>query len=75
MIKAKHVFFWTSNSKGHGFRGDKTTILLDLGILLILCCLENFIFLKSVQYIKIYGHLNVWCWKRWIQIFSTEKTL
>ena len=26
MIKAKQVFFWTSNLKGHGFHGDKTTI-------------------------------------------------
>ena len=40
-----------------------------------LCFLENFIFLKSTLYIKSYGHLNVWCYKRWIQIFSTEKTL
>ena len=38
-----------------------------------LCCLENFIFLKSILYIKSYGHLNVWCWKGWLQIFSTEK--
>ena len=27
MIKAKQVFFWTSNLKGHGFHGDKATIL------------------------------------------------
>ena len=27
MIKAKQVFFGTSNLKGHGFHGDKTTIL------------------------------------------------
>ena len=27
MIKAKQVFFWTSNLKGHGFYGDKATIL------------------------------------------------
>ena len=39
-----------------------------------LCSLQNFIFWKSVQYIKRYGHLDSWCWKRWIQIFSTEKT-
>ena len=37
-------------------------------------CLQNFIFLESVQYIESYGHLNVWCWKRLIEIFSTEKT-
>ena len=27
MIKAKQVFFWTSNLKGHGFHGDEATIL------------------------------------------------
>ena len=27
MIKAKQVFLWTSNLKGHGFHGDKATIL------------------------------------------------
>ena len=27
MIKAKQVFFSTSNVKGHGFHGDKATIL------------------------------------------------
>ena len=27
MIKAKQVFFWTSNLKDHGFHGDKATIL------------------------------------------------
>ena len=75
MIKAKQVFFWTSNLKGHGFHGDKATILyLTLNIIHCLCCLKNFISLKSVKWIKSYGHLNVWCWKRWIQIFSTEKT-
>ena len=26
MIKAKQVFFWTSNLKGHGFHGGKATI-------------------------------------------------
>ena len=26
MIKAKQIFFWTSNLKGHGFHGDKPTI-------------------------------------------------
>ena len=75
MIKAKQVFFWTSNLKGQGFHGDKATIFTWLwNIIHYLCYLENFIFLKSVQYIKSYGHLNVRCWKRWIQIFSTEKT-
>ena len=27
MIKGKQVFFLTSNLKGHGFHGDKATIL------------------------------------------------
>ena len=40
-------------------------------IIRCLCCLKSFIFLKSVQYIKSCGHLNVWWWKCWIQIFST----
>ena len=26
MIKAKQVFFWNSNLKGHSFHGDKATI-------------------------------------------------
>ena len=26
MIKAKQVFLWTSNLKGHGFHGDKATM-------------------------------------------------
>ena len=50
MIKAKQVFFWTCNLKGHGFDGDKATILyFTLNIIHCLCCLKNFIFLKSVQ--------------------------
>ena len=27
MIKAKLSFFWTSNSEGHGFHGNRATIL------------------------------------------------
>ena len=27
MIKAKQLFFWTSNFKDHGFHGDTATIL------------------------------------------------
>ena len=74
MIEAKQVFFWTSNLKGHGSHGDKATIFyLRRNIIHYLLCLPKFILLKSVQYIKSYGHLNVWCWKRWLQIFSTEK--
>ena len=74
MIEAKQVFFWTSDLKGQGFHGDKATIFyLTSEYYSYLCCLRNFIFWESVQYIKSYGHLNVWWWKRWIQIFSTEK--
>ena len=29
MIKAKLSFFWTSNSEGHGFHGNKDTILFS----------------------------------------------
>ena len=75
MIKAKQVFFWTFNLKVHSFYGDKATIFTwPRNIIHYLCYPQNFTFVKSVQYIKSYGHLNVWCWKRWIQIFSTEKT-
>ena len=75
MIKAKQVFFWTSNLKGHGFPWWQSYhFVFDLKILLIVCAVwKTFMFLKSVQYIKSYGLFNVWCWKRWIQIFSTEK--
>ena len=73
MIKAKQVFFFTFNLKGHGFYGDEATILyLTLKSYSCLCCLKNSIFLKSVQYIKRYGQFNVRRWKRWIRIFLTE---
>ena len=50
MIKAKQVFFWTSNLKGHGFHEDKAIILyLTLKYYSLLYCLKNFIFLKLVQ--------------------------
>ena len=75
MIKAEQVFFWTSNLKGHSLYDDKATILyLTSEYFHYLCCLQNFIFLKSVQYIKSYGHLHLRYWKSLIQIFSTEKT-
>ena len=48
--------------------------ILNQNIIHCLCCRKNFIFLKSVEYIKSYRHFNVRCWKRWIQISSTEKT-
>ena len=45
MIKAKHVFFWTSNLKGHGFHGDKATIfLVDLEIFFIICAVCKALF-------------------------------
>ena len=74
MIKAKQVFFWTSDLKVHGFHHDEATIFYLTSNYQSLCCLQNFIFLKSVQCIKSYGHLTVWCRERWIQFFSTEKT-
>ena len=32
MIKAKLSFFWTSNSSGHGFHGNKGTILFSSSV-------------------------------------------
>ena len=76
MIKAKQAFFWTSNLEGHGFHGNKAPFAIwAQNIIHCLCSLKNFILLKSVQYIKSFGHFNVRCWKLWIKIFSTEKTL
>ena len=76
MIKCKQVFLWTSYLKGLRFHGNKATILyLILKYYSFMCSLKNFIFFKLVQYFKSYDHLNVWCWKRWIQISSTEKHL
>ena len=50
MIKAKQVFFWTSNLKGHGFHGDKAAILyLTLRYYSLSVLSENFNFLKSVR--------------------------
>ena len=62
MIKAQQVIFRTSNLKGHGFYGDKATIFYltkkDYP-LSVLSGKKSFIFLKSVLYIKSYGHLNL----------------
>ena len=52
MIEAKQVFFWTSDLKGHGFHCEKLPSFTN--IMRYLCCLQNFIFLESVQYIKRY---------------------
>ena len=46
MIKAKQVFFWTSNLKGHSFHGDKATIL----------CLTSEYYSLSVLSEKLYFH-------------------
>ena len=32
VIKAKLSFFWTSNSEGHGFHGNKGTILFSSSV-------------------------------------------
>ena len=172
MIKAKKVFCWTSDLKGHGFHGDKATIftwprkayqafydlkhynLLEAGSVLIkilnqptsclmlqfkhkihinchliafsskkdvfgpliwvlheirrgiyivsknrislirvtsqllrnqknrvkawyvfiICAVCKASFLGIGKVHQSYSHLNVWCWKRWIQVFSTGKT-
>ena len=45
MIKAKQVFFWTSNLKGHGFHGDKATIFcLTQDLLFIICAVWKTLF-------------------------------
>ena len=45
MIKAKQVFYWTSNLKGHSFHGDKATIFLfDFIILFIVCAVWKTLF-------------------------------
>ena len=47
MIKAKQVFFWASNLKGHGFHDDKATILyLTLKYYLLFVLTEKLYFLK-----------------------------
>ena len=62
MIKAKQVFFWTSNLKGHGFHGQ---FLLDLGILSIIYAVCKTLFswnrssTSKVMTIYIYDAENV----------------
>ena len=47
MIKAKQVFFWASNLKGHGFHSNKATILyLTLKYYLLSVVSEKIYFLK-----------------------------
>ena len=72
MIKAKLSFFWTSNSEGYGSHGNKCTILILGSVNFAMSVnLQNFILLKSIEYIKSYRYLSALCWNLWIQIFST----
>ena len=72
MIKAKQVFFGTSNLKGHGFHGEKATIFY---LTFIICAVCKTLFLEIGPVHQNLRYLNVWYWKRQIQIFSAEKTL
>ena len=75
MITAKQVFFWISNLKGHCFHGDKATIFyLTLEYYLLSVLSWKLYFLEIGPVHQTLYHLNVRCWKRWIQIFLTEKT-
>ena len=74
-IEAKQAFSWCSNL-GYSFHGNKATVLFfPRSIIHCLCCLKNFIFLKSVHYIKSYGHLDVCCWKLLYKFFEWKATL
>ena len=47
MTKAKQVFFWTYNSKGHGFHGNKAAILCVISKYYLLSVLsKNFYFFE-----------------------------
>ena len=52
MIKAKRIFFWTSNLKGHGFNGDKAHIYLISKYYPLPVLSEKLYFLG-------YGHFNI----------------
>ena len=59
MIKAKLVFFWTSNLKGHGFHGDKPTIFYltsEYYSLSVLCAVLYFLEISPV-------HRKLWPFK------------
>ena len=64
MIKAKLSFFCTSNSDGYGSHGNKGTILFLDSVMFQCQCLpylQNFILLKSVEYIESYRYLSALC--------------
>ena len=51
-----------SNSEGHGFHGNKCTILcLGSVNFQMLSHIQNFILLKSFEYIKNYTYLSALC--------------
>ena len=72
MIKAKQVFFWTSNLKG---QWQRYNLLPDIGILFIICAACKTLFswnqssTSKVMAIYTYDAENVE-----FQIFLTEKT-
>ena len=75
MIKAKQVFFWTSNLKGHGFHWDKATILY-----LTLKYYSLSVLSEKLHFLEI-GPVNQNLWpfkcmmlKTLNSNFSTEKT-
>ena len=51
MIKAKQVFFWTSNLKGHSFHGDKANILSLTLKCYSLCVLYEKIYIRQISQI------------------------
>ena len=55
MIKAKQVFFLTSNLKGRGFHGDKATILYLTSEYYPVSALSEklYFFFKSVQFFEV----------------------
>ena len=73
-LKRNEHLPWSSNSKIAVSMVSKLPFCIwTRNTFHCLCCLKNVPFLKSVQCIESYGHLNVRCWKLWIHIFSSEK--
>ena len=65
MIIAKQEFFGTFNSESYAFQYNKATILYLTSAYHSLSVLSaKLYFLKSVQYIKSYGHLNIFKFSR-----------
>ena len=48
MIKAKQVFFWTFNLKGHDFHGDKAIILYLTSKYYSLCVLSEKLYFVEI---------------------------